>query len=995
MPNIKRRFADDDPSDGDEVDSEEEEEDYRPMRGGGKGLRMPGGKGMGKQLRYAPPGNDDDDSDGDDDDSDASDDSDDDDDEDVAPIRPVQRGGGKQLRPSGGKQLRPPSQDDDSDDDELEDDDDDDDDSDAEDDDDSDDDEPPAPIRPVQRGGGKALSRMRPPSDDDDDDDGEEEEPAPQVPVHRGGGKQLRPPPSSGKQLRRPVEESDDDDSDDDDDEEPAPQVPVHRGGGKQLRPPPGGKQLRPSSGGGKQLRRPVDSDDDDEDEKPVQPQRIVQRGGGKQFGGKQLSSGKQLRRVQESEDDDDDDDMMDVAAPDDDEEEEEKKVEEKPEEKDDDGMDDMELDSDDDDDDDEPEPEKKKPAPRGRAAAKKATPEPDDMDESDYSSSEEEFDMDMENLDQNQLIKDEEDRKHLESLSEFDREAILAQRFEQRKKEHDMKVALRETKRKERELKKGQKATKRKAPASAKKASKKSKDGDTSKDEELAASLTSRRSSTRDRDANKKKESTKKALAALREERKKVVVKESESESDFDDDDDEDSDDDYEEKELKPWQKKAQEEKKKQKSQLDEYEVEDDEGDLKEETRNQTPKVFKPAELEDYLLVTLSRARLGKWCNEPYFEKAVKKCFVKLFVGENEEGKRCYRLCRIVSVESSKQPYTLPKAKNAPRKEKPAVTDKMLNLDFAGTRKVFPLRLVSDNKVNQSDVAQYETAMKTARKADDVLGKVEAMKLRRKRDDLVNNFTYSTEDIERKVKEIKKKKGVNTTNLGLEQTRAANAVHVAQGALEDAKARMLEARDGAEAEDAQKEIRLADEALRERLEEEQVILKKVKSRQERNKNRSNNWVDVNERAKKLNRLADVGLNKPKVKESDKSPSGKVAFNPYARRKVKPKNLWQVGQGDDKPEAEESKDAEAPPSTSEHTNGDKNLDSTPPLVQEQQGKAAALSQSHQFSIDEETLAQTSFLSGIGGFASKKKQKKRVRRGLSLAEYQERKAAGTL
>ncbi len=140
-------------------------------------------------------------------------------------------------------------------------------------------------------------------------------------------------------------------------------------------------------------------------------------------------------------------------------------------------------------------------------------------MEESDDdSSSEEEFDMDMENLDQNQLIKDEDDRKHLESLSEFDREAILAQRFEQRKKEHDMRVALRETKRKEREAKKGQKATKRKAPASAKKASKKAKEDDTSKDEELAQSLTSRRSSTRDRDANKKKESTKKALAALRE---------------------------------------------------------------------------------------------------------------------------------------------------------------------------------------------------------------------------------------------------------------------------------------------------------------------------------------------------------------------------------------------------------------------------------------------------------------------------------------------
>ena len=110
MPNIKRRFADDDPTDGDEVDSDDEEDYPVPTRGHGKSLRMPGGKGMGKQLRYAPQANDDDDSDDDDDDDDDSD-ADDDSDGDEAPasIRPVQRGGGKALvRPSGGKQLRPP-----------------------------------------------------------------------------------------------------------------------------------------------------------------------------------------------------------------------------------------------------------------------------------------------------------------------------------------------------------------------------------------------------------------------------------------------------------------------------------------------------------------------------------------------------------------------------------------------------------------------------------------------------------------------------------------------------------------------------------------------------------------------------------------------------------------------------------------------------------------------------------------------------------------------
>lgn len=158
---------------------------------------------------------------------------------------------------------------------------------------------------------------------------------------------------------------------------------------------------------------------------------------------------------------------------------------------------------------------------PRGRAATKKPEPEKDDMEESD---SEEEMEMDMDTLDQSQLVKGDEDRKYLDSLPEIEREAILAERFEQRKAEHDMRQALRESKRKEREEKKAleAKGKKRKAPTPAKKATKKSKDSegaiDTSRDKEIALSLSSRRSSNRDRDATGKKGSKAKALAALRE---------------------------------------------------------------------------------------------------------------------------------------------------------------------------------------------------------------------------------------------------------------------------------------------------------------------------------------------------------------------------------------------------------------------------------------------------------------------------------------------
>lgn len=70
-------------------------------------------------------------------------------------------------------------------------------------------------------------------------------------------------------------------------------------------------------------------------------------------------------------------------------------------------------------------------------------------------------------------------------------------------------------------------------------------------------------------------------------------------------------------------------------------------------------------ADLEDYQKITLPRRRLGRWCNEPYFKEAVMNCFVKLFIGENESGKRCYRLCKIVDVSSTPKQYELPPVKN------------------------------------------------------------------------------------------------------------------------------------------------------------------------------------------------------------------------------------------------------------------------------------------------------------------------------------------
>ena len=116
----------------------------------------------------------------------------------------------------------------------------------------------------------------------------------------------------------------------------------------------------------------------------------------------------------------------------------------------------------------------------------------------------------------------------------------------------------------------------------------------------------------------------------------------------------------------MKPWQRNAME--RRSSSRLDQVGDSDDEDDIKEENEEvaaiEAGRALVEADLEDYQKITLPRRRLGRWCNEPYFKESVMNCYVKLFIGENDQGKRCYRLCKIIGVGTTK-PYLLPPVKN------------------------------------------------------------------------------------------------------------------------------------------------------------------------------------------------------------------------------------------------------------------------------------------------------------------------------------------
>ena len=73
---------------------------------------------------------------------------------------------------------------------------------------------------------------------------------------------------------------------------------------------------------------------------------------------------------------------------------------------------------------------------------------EPLDSDDDDAEdSSDEEMELDMETFDTKTLVKDDADRKLLDAMTELEREAELATRFEKLKAEQDMKKAMREAK--------------------------------------------------------------------------------------------------------------------------------------------------------------------------------------------------------------------------------------------------------------------------------------------------------------------------------------------------------------------------------------------------------------------------------------------------------------------------------------------------------------------------------------------------------------------
>jgi RNA polymerase-associated protein RTF1 len=345
--------------------------------------------------------------------------------------------------------------------------------------------------------------------------------------------------------------------------------------------------------------------------------------------------------------------------------------------------------------------------------------------------------------------------------------------------------------------------------------------------------------------------------------------------------------------------------------------------------------------------------------------------------------------------------------------------TNKHLLLIIGVNQRAFPMSRVSDSPLLPSEFHDYVNYLKNNRLQAELLSKREASKMKDVQEKLVTNYHYTEQDID---EAVKAKKALTTTvaNIGGEKMRAALAVQAAQQNVDESRSKVdeitknfLEVFDDREKTDLEKELIKEKKSLSENLltlqkcmEEEKKILAAEESRKNRMKQSTKiqNWVKVNERAKAANKNADVEAYKIELERMSHGGKEKE-FDPFARRKVRPQILWDVGKDKSKDNDQNLENADAKKSegtglldadnTESKNSGPHDPTETTIGQAAKNPKLKHSDELHDLAIDEELIARGNIQQGNGHSNKGSSLLGRVRKGLSLDEYLMKKAAGTL
>ncbi|PRW33968.1 RNA polymerase-associated RTF1-like protein [Chlorella sorokiniana] len=544
--------------------------------------------------------------------------------------------------------------------------------------------------------------------------------------------------------------------------------------------------------------------------------------------------------------------------------------------------------------------PARKKPARRG---GRQASPSDEDEDDEDFEEEaaapsargggrrgrqqqESSDDEDRLQIDEEDLIEDEEDRKRLAAMTELQREFVLAERADKRNAELLRQKLL--------------KKNDAKAAAAGAKAAK-TNDAKAAAAGAKAAKTVRGKSGREEREEAGKKRAIEELKAAR--ERKKEGAEERRKKDEDEDEDMEVEEADAEAAERREARRRERERSPSEEGALDSDEAlsDDDRGAYGRRRYEEGEDEEDEAPMEDVKKIQVRRLRLEEWVNEPFFDDTLPGCMVRVVqpggehYGPDGQLHRRYLLCQVLAVESRQPGYYKDAGERWPCPysfgDKKIKTDKWLLLERGTSQRYFPMALVSNTGFSDQEFDSWQRSLKDAgrpqvsrRVARDVLGRL----------DKAAQYTYTAADVNRLLQE-KRAKGAAPRNVALEKARLENELGHARETGEDARVAELEA--------------------------QLAALQGLTAETEQTKRRGKDLASLNKRNAEANFKAALDNVSNKVGGAAGAQGGAeaTALDPFSRRATRPIIYWSTG----RKQAEDAA-AEAAQQGAAAANGDAN-----------------------------------------------------------------------
>ncbi|CAM9801543.1 unnamed protein product [Discosporangium mesarthrocarpum] len=274
-------------------------------------------------------------------------------------------------------------------------------------------------------------------------------------------------------------------------------------------------------------------------------------------------------------------------------------------------------------------------------------------------------------------------------------------------------------------------------------------------------------------------------------------------------------------------------------------------------------PPELEPT-LDDINKCRVPRDYLERWANEPYFDKAVQRCFVRVARGQRE-GERLYAMVEILGVVPYKRKYKIGNTYTSKALRVASTTSTSGERDQC-------MDVVSNSRITEGEYQMWKANQKRSNAA--ALTVSDCVKRRQRMHRIVKGHKYSVEEVKKMVRQ-REDEGTAFKNIALGRLRLTNQLEAA-----------VERGDDDAADKCREQLAKLDVRESKNKESYQMGAKSMRALNERNRTFN---VTVDSQSGRKKREEEARRN-----QEIESGGSTGAFDPFQRRACRPKILWSV-----------------------------------------------------------------------------------------------------